>query len=145
MTTGNEATLEHLHQEDGDWFLQSLVETINGSEAELGITLQMGGLLVSGQLISGHRWFEAFAEQIASGVADAEGREEVRAAYASYADVYRLEGSDLEDSPLPQYIHLRDARYFGSDGNAVPSAAGVLWRGRIASVGSFHLGRFEQG
>jgi hypothetical protein len=143
--SNNEATLEHLHQEDGDWFLQSLVETINGSEAELGITVQVGGLLVSGQLISGHRWFEAFAEQIASGVADAEGREDVRAAYASYADVYRGEHSDLDETPLPQYIHLRDARYFGSDGAAVPSSQGVLWRGRIACVAGFHLGRFEQG
>jgi hypothetical protein len=145
MTTPDspETDLEFLDPTSGDWFLQSLVETINGTEAELGITLQVGGLLVSGHLVSGHRWFEAFADQIAAGIADAEGREEVRAAYASYADVYRQDDPDVE-APLPQFIHLRDAHYFGADGSAIPSSQGVLWRGRVAQVAGFHLGRFEQ-
>src|SRR5580704_6528111 len=50
----------HIH----DWFLASLISWANTFELEQGITLSVGGATVSGQLISGRRYFEELAETV---------------------------------------------------------------------------------
>lgn len=45
-----------------DWFLQSLVNMANTDSLQIGITLQVSGLLVSGVLVGGKAYFEGFAE-----------------------------------------------------------------------------------
>ena len=54
-----------------DWLLQSLVNMANVSELEIGITLQVSGLLVSGILVGGKKYFEGFAEDFAGAFAAA--------------------------------------------------------------------------
>jgi hypothetical protein len=46
---------------DYDWFLFQLVEWANQFDIEQGITLAVGGAMISGQLISGRRYFEEVA------------------------------------------------------------------------------------
>ena len=56
--------------EDKDGFLQFLVNRVNGTTVEIAITLQVSGLLVSGTLVTGDKYFEHFGEEIAAAKAD---------------------------------------------------------------------------
>ena len=50
-----------------DWFLQSVVNFANDWGVETGLTLQVGGLLVSGIVISGTKYFDEFSGLYATG------------------------------------------------------------------------------
>ncbi|BBI98466.1 gas vesicle protein [Ferrigenium kumadai] len=124
-----------------DWFLQSLVNMANDG-IEIGVTLQVSGLLVSGVLAGGKSYFEGFAEDFSSGLNDPEAAESVRGSFAKYGEIYKKEGDDAP--PLPQYIHLKNARFFNTSGNPIPGNKGVWWRGRISEVAGFTLGSLGQ-
>lgn len=49
-----------------DWYLQKLVATVNTSNVQFGITLFVEGIIVSGQLVSGKQYFEAFAQEFSA-------------------------------------------------------------------------------
>lgn len=122
-----------------DWYLQELVSIVNSSAIEFGITLHVHGAVVSGLLISGRKYFKAFADDFAGAyLGDDEGREAVRAALASHSKIYDEIDKQEEPSP-PQYIHLMHSRTF-SPGGSTPSKVGVLWRGKISAVSGFSLG-----
>lgn len=122
-----------------DWFLQSLVAMANNSDIELGITLQVSGLLVSGTLVGGKKYFEGFAEDF-SGVfaSEPEVAESIKNSFAKYGEIYKKE--EGEEIPPPQYIHLKNTRFFNTAGNPIPGNKGVWWRGRVSEVGGFTLG-----
>ncbi|MGP9499720.1 gas vesicle accessory protein GvpU [Halomonas sp. 86] len=124
-----------------DWFLQSLVNMANDG-IEVGVTLQVSGLLVSGILASGKAYFEGFAEDFSSGLNDPEAAESVRDSFAKYGEIYKKEGDDAP--PPPQYIHLKNARFFNTSGHPIPGNKGVWWRGRISEVAGFTLGSLGQ-
>ena len=66
MSTETQELQQPISAPEVDWFLQVLVSlAMNGSE--FGITLQVGGFLVSGTLVSGPKFFEGFASDFASG------------------------------------------------------------------------------
>jgi hypothetical protein len=130
--------------EDKDWFLQSLVDSVNGTTAEIGLTLQVSGLLVSGTLVSGDRYFEGFAEAVAAAKADdKESAETHRAAFAKYGEQYKQRPEDEGIKPRPLYIHLKDARFYTPGAKPLPGNKGVWWRGRISEVSAFILGVLE--
>lgn len=117
-----------------DWFLAKLVNTVNkNTDIGISITLNVRGQIVTGFLIGGATYFEEFSTQFA----DAYGTEEVRESIAEYKDLYT--NSD-EDSPPPQYIHLRDAQTLEGK-NLLPQGGGTLWRGRLSEVSGFSLGQ----
>jgi hypothetical protein len=124
---------------DADWFLQSLVNMANNDELEMGLTLQVGGFLVSGILVGGRKYFEGFAKDFASGF-DEESAPEVEASVSGYGDLYT---SDREKADRPgswralQYVHLKDARFFHPSGKPIPVQGGVWWRGRLNQVAGF--------
>lgn len=126
-----------------DAFLQFLVNLVNngGQLKSIGVTLQMGGMLVSGSIVSGAEYFDTFA----SGFADAldgqanDTRQAVRASLAELGDVFR---QPQPAEPLPNYIHLADALFFSADGTPIAGQP-TLWRGRIAAVDGFILGRLQ--
>lgn len=118
------------HGRQTDWLLQRLVQMVNNTELEFGITLTVGSGLISGQLISGKQYFRTMAQAFGGGSPDE--TEEIRDAFKSlWLD------EDEEGSPPVQFIHLKNARFF-IGGQLEPH--GVLWRGTIASVGGFNLG-----
>ena len=90
-----------------DAFLQFLVNLVNnGSQIEsIGVTLQMGGMLVSGSIVSGAEYFDRFAASFTNslGAMDAETRTTVHASLAELGDVFRV---PQPADPLPNYIHL---------------------------------------
>jgi hypothetical protein len=122
-----------------------LVGLANEFDVEQGITLAVGGAMISGQLISGKRYFEELAAFTMSATADSE---EVKAAIAKSIKACTViydkpEGVPPDDyiAPPPTYIHLRNALWIYPDGKALPTNRGVLWRGKLAAVDGFCLGQ----
>ncbi|WP_263143463.1 gas vesicle accessory protein GvpU [Pseudomonas sp. RIT-PI-AD] len=121
------------HGRQTDWLLQRLVQMVNNTELEFGITLTVGAGLVSGQLISGKQYFKTISQAFAG--ASPDETEEIRSAFNSlWLD------EDEEGSPPVQFVHLKNARFFIS-GSLAPH--GVLWRGTIASISGFNLGELS--
>ena len=124
-----------------DWFLQQLVRFSNDWGIEMGITLQVSGVLVSGTLINGKKYFEDFSISFASGFkSDSELAESFKSLIGSYKEIYTTKPPEDADQPPPGYIHLKNARFIVPGQQAVPNPPGTLWRGRISEVGGFILG-----
>lgn len=134
------APLSHVAQPD--WFLQSFVDIVNASELEFGITLQVSGLLVSGNLVGGKKYFDGFAEDFSGAYAnDPETAEIIKNSLAKHGEMYE-EKEGVEILP-PQFIHLKNAHFFNTSGSPIPGNKGVWWRGRVSEVGGFTLGILE--
>jgi hypothetical protein len=128
-----------------DWFLAELVRRANEGGLSVGVTLCVGGTLVSGSLIGGRAYFESIAERAAVGARDAQEAERARAFLRSPAAMYGTvsDGApEPDDEPLV-YIHLAHARFFTSSARPITGKPGVLWRGRLGAVDGFVLGTVE--
>lgn len=124
-----------------DWFLETLVNMVNGRELEFGITLNVSGFLVSGSLVSGDKYFEGFASDFAGAFSEQGVAEGIRSSISKFGDIYQVEGERNPDIPPPAFIHLKQARFFNTNGSPVPANGGVWWRGRLSEVSGFILGR----
>ena len=137
MTEENKEIAQVMIFGDKDWFLQSLVNIVNSGGLSFGITLNVGGFLVSGQLVGGKEYFEGFGRDFASAFSGSESAEYVQKSFSKYGEVY---SSDKEAPPPPSYIHLKEAKFFNTNGNPIPGNRGVWWRGRLSQVDGFSLG-----
>ncbi|HEB27724.1 MAG TPA: hypothetical protein ENI05_08095 [Porticoccus sp.] len=127
--------------DDKDWFLQNLINMVNSGELKFGITLNVGGFLVSGNLIGGKHYFEGFGADFASGFSGDEVEDEIKNAFAKNGEIY---SSEEEPSP-PIYVHIEDAKFFNTNGAPIPENKGVWWRGRVSEVSGFSLGSLSEG
>jgi hypothetical protein len=121
-----------------DPLLGIMVEAVNKFGAELPLTLYVSGVVVSGILVSGRRFFEQMAEWLAR-----EGAQE-------FAENFALPAAELFDGPDTEagdeepadlsaiYIHLRAARVFAS-GSDRPLPE-TFWRGRLSHVSAWSFG-----
>lgn len=125
-----------------DWFLENLVNTVNNSDIEIGITLQMDGFLVSGHIVNGRKYFDGFSQEFISetavGFGNKEALETLRQGFDKYASLYDKQ-DDSEDFGA-SFIHLEGARFFNTNGAPIPNNRGMWWRGRISEVSGFILG-----
>lgn len=131
-----------------DWFLQSLLNMVNGTDMEIGVTLTVGGFLVSGTMMSGHKYFELFGRDFASGClagADAEVINSVASSFARHGTMYTEARANETPLPEPGFVHLRDAKLWGLKGETLPTDTGMLWRGRLSEVSGFVLGTIGPG
>lgn len=109
-----------------------------GGESAIGVTLWVGGSIVSGELISRSAFF--------AGVADMMRTRPNTEAFVLAFDKFAKDAAE-EDSQTAEgesesrigYIHLRNARTFNS-GNPIPANQGVWWRGRMESVDAWSFG-----
>jgi hypothetical protein len=123
-----------------DWFLAELVRRANAGGLSVGVTLCVGGTLVSGSIIGGRAYFESIAESAAVGARDAPEAARARAFLRGPAAMYvASDAADADDEPLV-YIHLAGARFFTASGRPIPGKDGLLWRGRLGAVDGFVLG-----
>ena len=129
--------------DDRDWFLQNLVNLVNARDIKLGITLNVGGFLVSGLLVSGQKYFGGFGEDLGSNFNDPETRAGIEQAYAQLGDIYSASRSASQTTAPPNYLHLMQARFFNTGGHPIPGNNGVWWRGRISEVSGFFLGMLD--
>ncbi|HHQ4529688.1 TPA: gas vesicle accessory protein GvpU [Aeromonas hydrophila] len=133
--TQNEQAAQH----DGfviDGHLATLVGLFNGNPGiSFGITLTVGGTLISGQLISGKEYFDYLAnllrrdEHAEDSVSNTLSREMKWMSENIYSN---------PDSNKTVYIHLKDAQHY-SGVTPVPTNGGY-WRGRLCDVSGFTLG-----
>lgn len=126
---------------DEDWLLDNVIGLANMG-IEIGITLTVGGGLVSGLLVGGGEWIKLFADQFQQGV----GRgnlpdlaDTLANSFRQYSEIYEGKKSL---SPQATFIHLKNAHHFIA-GTPIPSGPGVLWRGRLSEVAGFSLGNLE--
>jgi hypothetical protein len=124
-----------------DWLLQNLVSFANEIGVESGVTLQVGGMLVSGTIISIDKYLEEFSTLFEGGFKnDAELGGQLGELIKSWKpERPQLSPDETPSGPPPQMVHLRNARFFFPGQRAFP-AAHVLWRGRLSEVGGFFLG-----
>lgn len=127
-----------------DWFLQSLVDLVNGRELEIGLTLQAGGFLVSGLLVSGHQYFKGFGAEFAKAFNDPELSEDIQRAYSRYGGIYTAQKSPGENFTRASFVHLKDARFFNTAGEPIPANMSVWWRGRVSEIEGFFLGMLSE-
>lgn len=135
-----------------DWFLEMLVDIVTRDGISFGITLNVGGVLVSGELVSYRKYFEGFAEDFKGGLIRAgftpdnaeiavKAFREVPDFLTSIANTNEQGGArGTPPSPRPGFIHLRNARFFHPGEVPVPANKGVWWRGRLNAVDGFILG-----
>ncbi len=119
---------------EGDVFLRRLVNAVNrGGTAEFAVTLTVGGVVVSGVLLSGSEYHARVTENLV------ELAESDEVATALRAAIGPRDLSPEEEEAIG-YIHLRDAHIVHPSGALLPAGPGVLWRGRLETVDSFVLG-----
>lgn len=122
-----------------DGFLESLIWAVDLAEGSMsyGLTLSVGGSLISGTLIAKKVYFDGFAKEFSDALPDsigAEARERMRRELAEG-------GNDSTDSP-PRYVHLRGIQFF-PDGRPIPDGPRTLagfGRIRLDRVDAFILG-----
>jgi hypothetical protein len=118
-----------------DPVLSVLTSTFAENGVEIGITINVKGTLVSGQLISKDQYFKCITQELSS----VENGDLLAKNFSLINELINERESELEKKPLPEFIHLKNARFF-SGGNLVPSNQGVYWRGRLTEIDGFNLG-----
>lgn len=131
-----------------DWLLTLLVSTANRVSAHddatlvIPITLLVGGVVVTGELIGVTDYFNAMVQ-----MAREAGAEFLLPMFEQPERALRdalLTDINVDTLDEVTYIHLRNARFFLSDDDQpVPDDAGVLWRGKITEVDGFFMGEIE--
>jgi hypothetical protein len=133
-----EAKRENVALEAPDRLLRELVALDVDQHLGLEITLQVGGLLLSGTLIDARTYFaNSGIRGVLERRLDAGDPEAARDQITKWAsDFY----SDDRERSL-SYVHLKNARFF-SPGcfEPMPRASGRWWRGRLSEVSGFMLG-----
>lgn len=138
MTEEDQSPVKKIDSTQADWLLETLVETVNGANVEIGITLNLGGLLISGNLASGKKYFAGIADVFSKGVADPESADKFRESLSKAGDdIYQSNRDAEEPVRIPRYIHLKNARFYGICNGPVPTNDGVWWRGRLSEVQGF--------
>lgn len=124
--------------DDRDEFLGTLVVLANAG-VNAGITLYVGGSIISGTLISGGQYFKEFGSQFLANLPNDDLRDATAPYFELQAGLYDKSQLEEGQSAPRDYIHLSNARWHHPAGN-IPSNGGVLWRGRLSAVDGFNLG-----
>lgn len=125
-----------------DWLLQHLVWMANTHDMVIPITLNVRGLIVSGELVGGVEYFGEIGKDFASGLQGYRGADTVTGIFKEWSGrIYR----DSKDTPRkdlrePHFIHLRNVKFYSPGQRPLPKNPGVWWRGRLAGVDGFCLG-----
>lgn len=122
-----------------DWLLQWLVQFVNRTSLDIGVTLTVGGSFVHGDLISHDSYFELMAKGFSAAFAKFDGVDVDQLEETVKGMNIRPEIQEGEELPPCQYLHLKNVRV--SAGSESISFSGALWRGKISAVEGFSLGR----
>lgn len=124
----------------GDYLLTDLVDMANAGVG-VWVTLAVRGQLVTGRLASSDEYFNHAAQMVAGGFTG-DFAHALRARVNSNRPATNASPA-LAGMP-PSYVHLVDARYVLGNGELLPpnGTPAIVWRGKIASVDGFSIGRF---
>jgi hypothetical protein len=118
-----------------DPFLKALNATVNNFDYSFGITLIVGGGVITGNLISSKTFFNGFADTFSQAWPGGPS-EDVRGSFAQW-------GQPETASIHENFIHLKDARYVSGKDIVPTTGSGMLWRGSIDSISGFSLGAYN--
>ncbi|MDD1966963.1 gas vesicle protein [Pseudomonas putida] len=123
-----------------DWLLQWLVGFLNDTNLRIGITLTIGGSVITGTLIPHKAYFERLADDFSAPFTS----QNAETAEALRTRILAFEAPDEADTPSSpaQYLHLQNARVHHG-GNQLFPDTGTYWRGKIAAVEGFVLGELS--
>ena len=111
------------------------------------VTLQLSGLTVSGVTIDGPDYFRRLGDLVAEGMQTgnlSNAADSMREYFARYTEIYAPAEGEAGEPPQPaHYIHLENARFWGTDGQTINSQ-GALWRGRLSEVSGFFIGELTK-
>lgn len=133
-----------INANDCDTFLQKLVDVVNrlDQKLEIGLTLTVDGMQLSGTLISGGAFFAQLKERVIKG--NPTHGPSLALLFDERAREYEIERYCESDEP-PIYIHISQGRWIDMAGNRLPSDSDLLWRGRISAISGFNLGTYGPG
>ena len=133
--------------------LSELVGVCDDSEFSMAVTVQAGGFLVSGVLLSMVAYFHGLAELVRGAAAGGAAQETLDAVPGLFDGFGQQQEqrrerrlrllqnprapTEPEDRVRPAYLHLRDARLIGPGGEI---ATVPFWRGRLDHIDAFWLG-----
>lgn len=120
-----------------DTLLAALVSIAEKGESVITLTLQIGGVLVSGKLVGRRTYLDGIVQTNPS-----LGKEWDRAVQ-SLRDEYGVDSSSSDPDPLvrmPVFIHMRDVRFYP----ATPQASASWWRGRSSAIEGWFIGQLER-
>ncbi|MFZ5483098.1 MAG: gas vesicle accessory protein GvpU [Pseudomonadota bacterium] len=127
-----------------DWMLRYLVDLANLRGLQMGITLHIDGMLVSGILVGGQTYFDGITHDIHSALGSNEDTKAIADLFVRMNNVVQAGAGETASAPPPAYIHLKEAYFFQSaDSAPIPAGSGVWWRGKISQVSGFFLGNLS--
>lgn len=117
-----------------DPILVNMVDGTNkGMIKDLGITLNIKGIIVSGILISYKEYY-----------VELENMCKDRLDFILKELKQFIEKKDKEENySLPQLIHLKNAKYFLDSSKSLPEKM-FLWRGKLSEVDGFSFGNIKE-
>lgn len=124
-----------------DWLLEDFIQRIISIGIEVGVTITVGGSIISGNLITGKRYFEEVSKLMLEAKASDQITEFLSGYFKEFSAVYTnpLDASEDWSPPRIGYIHLEKACYISSGKAHIPTG-GCLWRGKLSSVDGFSIG-----
>lgn len=131
-----------------DWLLERWVRLAELGVA-VGVTLQMGGLLISGTLVGARRYLEhqrsdVLADLALHGLPPALARKLGRAFEADLEEMAASDQAGRNGADAPRrFIHLKDARIISGAGHR-HSFVVPYWRGQLRGVDAFFLGTLSE-
>jgi hypothetical protein len=145
MTSKEEKkTAEEIKSDRQDWLLENFVLNATLLEANIGITLMVGGIVITGTLIGVKEYFREFGKLLATGHSSLSSNNIIK----QYEDIglqtFQDMKTEYEEGPeivlnRLTYIHLKNAKIL--HGNLlIPNGADFLWRGRLIEIDGFALG-----
>ena len=131
---------------ENDWLLEEIVNLINGTEKELQITLVTDVVLISGEVVSSHRYLDYTYALLRSRnvIPDPEIDKSIPLEKQNISgdilekrmNFAREKASSKREPSTPSFIHIKDVN---TSGGETHSAKSVFWRGSIEKVSGFIL------
>lgn len=120
-----------------DQILEVFVISADGRGETFGLTLTIGGILISGTLIGIDEYHKLLDLQLRGegGQKDEQERPDARTAVES-----RLKLAGQLEDYHPEFLHMKDAHVFYAQELPSKDREGFLWRGKLDAVDGFSLG-----
>ncbi|MUV37882.1 hypothetical protein JNUCC1_01688 [Lentibacillus sp. JNUCC-1] len=119
-----------------DNILEFFVYAANKHGFELDITLVVNGAIVTGTIIPAYDYLDQLSESFEGGNDVSQKLSEQLAEAGK-----QTESGGNEDV---NFIHLKNTRIYCGDSKPTPSKGKILWRGKLAEVDSFFLGKISE-
>ena len=117
-----------------DGFLYALATTVVENGFSFGITLNVKGTIISGDLITSNQYFKEISKE----TADVENGKLLGEVLSQINRIVE-EATTEQQERSSKFIHLKNARFFSAS-NSIPSNKGIYWRGRLSEIDGFTLG-----